>query len=103
MNHRLISFQRDATRFATRRPTSDSDKPTVDGHMVVDQVLQAGCVEAIRLIREGRYGYAEYRLSRALMKAARMLGEAEHAAELEQLRFFSLADRPLRDWEGGAR
>ena len=39
-------------------------------------ILSLAVTEAVDLIREGRVGFAEYRLARALASAQRILGES---------------------------
>jgi hypothetical protein len=46
-----------------------------DRTAAADLVLSLAVTDAIDLIREGRVGFAEYRLERALISAGRILGK----------------------------
>lgn len=48
---------------------------TSDRGLTADLVLQLAINDAVDLIRDGRVGYAEFRLGRALRSAQRILGE----------------------------
>lgn len=49
---------------------------TSDRQAQADLVLNLAIIDAIDLIREGRPGFAEFRLTRALISANRILGRA---------------------------
>lgn len=51
---------------------------TSDRATTADLVLSLAVREAVDLIREGRVGYAEFRLARAYRSAQRILGESEN-------------------------
>lgn len=55
--------------------TASADRTTA-----ADLVLSMAVVDALDLIREGRVGFAEWRLARALNSAQRILGQSQGAS-----------------------
>lgn len=53
---------------------------TADRQAAADLVLSLAIHDAVGLIREGRVGFAEYRLGRALASAQRILGQSQPEA-----------------------
>lgn len=53
---------------------------TTDRVETADRVLHVGVITAVALIREGRFGRAEYVLERARISADRILGDTQNGA-----------------------
>ena len=64
-----------------------------------DAAFDAACKEAVALIRKGRWGFAEYKLTRAALKVAQAVGDAESVELLDDLRYVKVGDYVA----GGAR
>ena len=67
-------YKDNASQFATRVESIPG------AHAHVDVVLNLACKDAVRHIRAGRPGEALYRLTRAAMRAERILGPTDWAA-----------------------
>lgn len=68
-----------ALQLATVQAEDAQRVATADRQVAADRVLRVAIDEALALVREGRVGYAEYRLARAEQSARRILGDSTGA------------------------